>query len=97
MTRDGLGSRLRRLADRLDRLRPLNHDPEAYFVKRDEIRRDLVREAEALDARERAAPPRERFHAGLLVAKGRTVKAEIRRARRRAPACDSRKPPISKA
>ena len=31
------------LADRVGRLKPLNHDPEAFFVDRSEIEAELVR------------------------------------------------------
>ena len=81
---DRLGERLLALAHRLDRLRPLSSDPEAYFVERDEIRRALVREAEALGARRPDAVAKGRFATGAVVVEGRRVQVE-RRGRASAP------------
>lgn len=75
---DRLGERLLALAHRLDRLRPLNHDPEAYFVERDEIRKALTREAEAIGARRPDAARKGRFEAGAVVVGGRRVEVERR-------------------
>jgi hypothetical protein len=78
LTRDGLSGRLRKLADRLDRLRPLNHDPEAYFVERDDIRKALMREAGELDRPAAAPAERGRFEDGVKAVNGRLVRAERR-------------------
>ena len=80
---DRLGERLLALAHRLDRLRPQSHDPEAYFVERDDIRRALMREAERLDARATLAAARGRFTAGAVVVEGRRVQVERRGERAR--------------
>ena len=80
--RDRLAERLLALADRIERLKPLNHDPDAYFVEKDEIRRTLMREAETLGARRPDPAPRGRFEAGAVAVQGRMVRAEVRRARR---------------
>ena len=80
---ESLARRLRALAERIARIQPLNHDPERYFVERDAIRREILREAAALEAPRRvAAPPLPKFEPGAFPARGRIVRAEIRRARR---------------
>jgi hypothetical protein len=98
LKRDGLAARLRALAERIERIRPLNHDPEAYFVERDAIRRDLLREVETLERRgESASPPRERFETGQIAGRRGLVKVEIRRGRRQEPKCPNpQRPPTSR-
>jgi hypothetical protein len=76
-----LAHRLYALADRLDRLRPLSHKPDAFFEERDEIREALRREARALGARAPQANPRGRFETGAIRDGGRVVSVE-RRGRR---------------
>ena len=73
-----LGRRLVALADRLDRLRPQSHDPEAYHLERDEIRQALLREAQALGARVAAPVERGRFETGVLRRDGRAILIERR-------------------
>ena len=70
------------LADRVGRLKPLNHDPEAFFVDRSEIEAELVRLARKLrPGPQRESPrPRERFAEGLIPFKGRLIPS-IRRGR----------------
>ena len=51
MKPDELAHVLRDLAERVERLRPLNHDPELYFVSRDEIRADMQKLADSLSPR----------------------------------------------
>jgi hypothetical protein len=70
-SRDELGQRLRALAQRLDRLRLLNHDPEFFHIERDEIRHALMCEADALSKSAVALNPRGRFETGALRIGGR--------------------------
>jgi len=72
--------RLRDLARRVDRLKPLNHDPVRYFENRDEIRRDLELLAEELTAPHGVARanPRAAFEARDVHARGRVVKVSRR-------------------
>ena len=65
------------LADRLGRLKPLNHDPEAFFVDRSEIEAELVQPG---PQRERPRP-RETFAEGLIPFNGRLIPASVRRRR----------------
>ena len=71
------------LADRVGRLKPLNHDPEAFFVDRSEIEAELVRLARKLHpgARPQSPRPRETFAEGLIPLKGRLITASVRRRR----------------
>ena len=71
------------LADRVGRLKPLNHDPEAFFVDRSEIEAELVRLARKLHPASRAESPRPRetFAEGLIPLKGRLIPASVRRRR----------------
>jgi hypothetical protein len=75
----GMAQSLRALARRLDRLRPLNHEPEKYFEDRDEIRRELERLADAVSpagvSRNNA---RAKFEAADVYARGRVVKVSRR-------------------
>ena len=84
---------LRALADRVERLKPLASDPEAFFVERDEIRAELGRLAKRLLAG-RVDPPRaplERFSAGTIAAaNGRRIACEVRGARRRSQKPEAR-------
>lgn len=74
------------LASRVDRLRPLNHDPEAYFVERGEIVNELVKLARDLrPTAEFEKPARGDFRPGAIEHKGRRVAVETRGARRSAP------------
>jgi len=70
------------LADRVGRLKPLNHDPEAFFVDRSEIEAELMRLARKLrPGPQRESPrPRETFAEGLIPSKGRLIPS-IRRGR----------------
>lgn len=77
----GLADRLYALADRLDRLKPLNHTPDAYFEERDEIREALRREAAALGRRAPCVNPRGRFETGMIAGPGRMVRVEKRASR----------------
>jgi len=86
---DELSGRLRDLARRVDRLRPLHHDPVKYFEDRDEIRRDLemlADEAAPQNAVKRSNP-RVALAAGDVFARGRIVKVTVRGATRAAPGC----------
>ena len=71
------------LADRVGRLKPLNHDPEAFFVNRSEIEAELVRLARKLHPgpRRESPRPREAFAEGLIRLKGRLIPASVRRRR----------------
>ena len=71
------------LADRVGRLKPLNHDPEAFFVDRSEIEVELVRLARKLqpDPQRESPRPRETFAEGLIPLKGRLIPASVRRRR----------------
>ena len=55
------------LADRVGRLKPLNHDPEAFFVDRSEIEAELVRLGRKLQpGPQREIPrPRQMFAEGF--------------------------------
>ena len=82
MNERDLASELLSLRDRVGRLRPLNHDPEAYFVERDDIQHALGKLARRLSPSlaRLTRSPRARFTPGLIVVKGRTVCAFVRRA-----------------
>ena len=68
------------LADRVGRLKPLNHDPEAFFVDRSEIEAELVRLARKLwPGPEQEPTPAQ--DAGLIPLKGRLIPASVRRRR----------------
>jgi hypothetical protein len=67
------------LADRVGRLKPLNRDPEAFFVDRSEIAR-LARKLQP-GARPESPRPREAFAEGLIRLKGRLIPASVRRRR----------------
>ena len=71
------------LADRVGRLKPLNRDPEAFFVDRSEIEGELVGPARKLQpgAARRSPRPRETFVEGLIRLKGRLIPASVRRRR----------------
>ena len=71
------------LANRVGRLKPLNHDPEAFFVDRSEIEAELVRLARKLQpvAAPGSSRPRETFAEGLIPLKGRLIAASVRRRR----------------
>lgn len=78
-----LARRLDRLAWRLEVLRPLNHDPEAYFIERDAIRRELEKIARELSPRRAAAEvERGRFSPGDISVAGRRVRVELRHEQR---------------
>ena len=64
-------------------MKPLNHDPEAFFVDRSEIEAELVRLARKLHpgARPQSPRPRETFAAGLIPLKGRLIPASAPRRR----------------
>ena len=51
MKPEDLAQILRDLARRIERLQPLNHDPERYFVNRDELRAELQTLADRLSPR----------------------------------------------
>jgi hypothetical protein len=73
------------LADRVERLKPLNHDPEKYHVEKSEIVVELGELARALDPSARSPLSSRRdskFTPGVLVRKGRHVPVELRGARR---------------
>ena len=71
------------LADRVGRLKPLSHDPEAFFDDRSEIEAELVRLARKPEpGPQRESPrPRETFAEGLIPFKGRLIRSSIRRGR----------------
>jgi hypothetical protein len=75
MTPDEAARRLIALARRVGRLKPLNHDPERFFVDRGEVEADLMRLGEELAPRRLAprAPPDSQFHPGRIVVGGRSV------------------------
>ena len=77
----GLADRLYALADRIKRIQPLNHRPDAYFEERDEIHKALLREAAALGRRAPGANPRGRFETGVIAGPGRMVRVEKRATR----------------
>jgi hypothetical protein len=85
VTADELAARLAVLADRVDRLRPSNHDPEAYFIERDQIRATLKKlAADIAPSRVGVAAERGKFTAGAIRVDGVRVSVERRghRARR---------------
>ena len=71
------------LADRVGRLKPLNHDPEAFFVDRSEIEAELVRLARKLQPGPLCESPRSRetFAEGLIPLEGRLIPASAPRRR----------------
>jgi len=75
MTPDQAAGRLFALAARVGRLKPLNHDPEAFFVDRGEVEADLKRLAEDVNpgciAPRRA--PDSKFTLGRVDVGGRSV------------------------
>jgi hypothetical protein len=74
------------LISRLERLKPLNHDPEAYFVERSEIEAGLRRVARALAPRAAAGrPERGLFTPGALAVNGRVVPVSVRKRRNPPP------------
>jgi hypothetical protein len=76
---EALAAELAELAKRLEFLQPLNHDPERYFVDRDEIRARLARLAAEVSPRRRLEPnARGAFRAGDIEVAGRRVRAETR-------------------
>ena len=84
MTPDEAARRLRALVARLARLKPLNHDPERYFVERDAVEKELLEVADGL-APGREAPRVRRdssFAPGRIDVCGRSVFVETRGPRR---------------
>lgn len=82
MNERDLASELMSLRDRVRRLRPLNHDPEAYFVERDDIQHALGKLAKRLcpNLARLRSNPRAPFTPGPIVVNGRIVGAFVRRA-----------------
>jgi hypothetical protein len=82
-------ARLRGLADRVGRLKPMSSDPEKFHVDKSEIESELVKLARRLDPRPAAErrPPDSRFTPGEIEVGGRRVTASVRRGRAR-PAAD---------
>ena len=75
MTPAEAAGRLFALAARVGRLKPLNHDPERFFVDRGEVEADLKRLAEDLNPG-RVAPrraPDSKFTPGCVEVRGRSV------------------------
>ena len=86
MTADDPAARLAVLANRVERLRPSSHDPEAYHVERDAIFRELRKLAGELATKRIDIPtPRGKFTAGSIEDNGRRVGVERRGQRARKP------------
>jgi hypothetical protein len=76
------------LVSRLERLKPLTRDPEAYFLERGDVAAGLKRVARALAAPDPAAPAKaERgvFTPGALAVNGRVVPVSVRKRRNPPP------------
>ena len=81
MNPEELSKALQALARRIERLTPLNHDPERYFVERDDIRAELEKLASRLTSREvERVNPRAKYADGDVYVAGRRVSVSKRKA-----------------